>query len=175
VNGYPHAYKRWRFFRAEAPDELWQVDFKGPYRVQGKRYWFLVVVDDYRRYLVAARQYDHDPTTEEVTSVLERLRRKPRGILSDRDPQFREEWRRWCVGSGIEPLYAHPSYPQDKGKVERCIQSLNREFVYLLRRFPGWLGGKLRSYRVWFNHSGYHRGIKGHPADLYECNVGNLT
>jgi len=27
---------------------------------------------------------------------------------------------------GIEPHFAHPSYPQDKGKVERCIQNLNR-------------------------------------------------
>ena len=84
-------------------------------------------------------------------------------------------WRVWCVGNGVEPLYAHPSYPQDKGKVERCIQSLNREFVYLLRRFPGWLEGKLERYREGFSRSRYHRGIKAFPADLYKCNVGKLT
>jgi transposase InsO family protein len=55
LNGYPRSYKRWRFFRAEEPDELWQVDFKGPYRVQGKRYWFLVVIDDFSGFMVAAR------------------------------------------------------------------------------------------------------------------------
>jgi transposase InsO family protein len=175
LNGYPHNYKRWRFFRASKPDELWQIDFKGPYRVQGRRIWFLVVIDDYSRYLVAARQFDHDPSTGEVTSVLGGLRRRPRAILSDHGPQFREMWRRWCVEGGVEPLYAHPSYPQDKGKVERCIQNLNREFVNHLRRFPGWLEGKLRDYRVWFNHSRYHRGVKAFPADLYECNVRNLT
>lgn len=53
--GYPCSYKRWRFFRAGEPDELWQVDFKGPYRVRGRRYWFLVVIDDYSRYLISAR------------------------------------------------------------------------------------------------------------------------
>lgn len=143
--------------------------------MQGKRFWFLVMVDDFSRYLVAARQLDHAPSTKEVAGVLGGLRRRPRSILSDHGPQFREEWRRWCMGSGIEPFYAHPSYPQDKGKVERCIQNLNREFVYLLRKFPGWLDGKLGSYRAWFDHSRYHRGIKGIPTDLYECNVGNLT
>jgi transposase InsO family protein len=175
LNGYPHEYRRWRFFRASKPDELWQIDFKGPIRVQGGRYWFLVVIDDYSRYLVAARQFDHDPTTDEVTSVLGGLRRRPRAVLSDHGPQFREGWRRWCVLNGVEPQYAHPSYPQDKGKVERCIQNLNREFVNHLRRFPGWLEGKLRVYREWFNHSRYHRGVKAFPADLYECNVRNWT
>jgi transposase InsO family protein len=134
-----------------------------------------VVIDDYSRYLVAARQFDHDPSTDEVTAVLGGLRRRPRAILSDHGPQFRDGWRRWCAQNGVEPLYAHPSYPQDKGKVERCIQNLNREFVYQLRRFPEWLGGRLRDYRVWFNRSRYHRGINGYPADLYECNVRNLT
>ena len=175
LNGYPHRYERWRFFRAGEPDELWQIDFKGPYRVHGRRCWFLVCIDDFSRYLVAARRFDHDPSTVEVTSLLGRLRRRPGSILSDHGPQFKEEWRRWCAGSGIMPLYAHPSYPQDKGKVERCIQSLNREFVYLLGEFPGWLRGKLERYREWFNNSRYHRGVKAVPAELYKCNVGDLT
>ncbi len=25
LNGYPRNYKRWRFFRAKASDELWQI------------------------------------------------------------------------------------------------------------------------------------------------------
>jgi transposase InsO family protein len=124
---------------------------------------------------VEARQFDHDPSTGEVTSLLGGLRRRPRSMLSDHAPQFREKWVRWCTRNGVEPLYAHPSYPQDKGEVEGFIQNLNREFVYHLRRFPGWLEGRLRMYREWFNHSRINRGIKGYPADLYECNVRNLT
>ncbi|MBS7615342.1 helix-turn-helix domain-containing protein [Candidatus Bathyarchaeota archaeon] len=42
VNGYPCKHKRWNFFRAEKPDELWQIDFKGPFTVHGKKYWFLI-------------------------------------------------------------------------------------------------------------------------------------
>ncbi len=175
INGYQHDHKRWKFFRAKAPDELWQIDFKGPFMVHGKRNWFLVCIDDYSRFLVMAEQFDHDPTTEEVTALLEKQKRHPKALLSDHGSQFREEWKKWCRLQGVESHFAHPSYPQDKGKVERCIQNLNREFVNNLRKFPEWLKGKLHEYREWFNHSRFHRGVKALPADLYECNVRNLT
>jgi len=175
LNGYQREYKRWRFFRAKEPDELWQIDFKGPFTVQGRKHWFLVCIDDYSRFLVLAEQFDHEPGTEEVTALLERQKRHPKAILSDHGSQFREQWRKWCGRNGVELHFAHPSYPQDKGKVERCIQNLNREFVNHLREFPEWLKGRLQEYREWFNHSRFHRGIKALPAELYECNVRNLT
>ena len=175
INGYPHGHKRWKFFRAKAPDELWQIDFKGPFTVHGKKYRFLICIDDYSRFLIVAEQFDHEPKTREVTAFLEKQKRLPRAILSDHGPQFKEKWKRWCRQHGVEAHFAHPSYPQNKGKVERCIQNLNREFVNHLRKFPGWLKGKLREYRGWFNHSRFHRGINTFPAELYECNVRNLT
>jgi IS30 family transposase len=174
-NGYLTEFKRWNFFRASEPDELWQIDFKGPFSVQGKKYWFLVCIDDFSRYIVSTEQFDHDLTTAEVTAVLEKQKRFPKAILSDHGPQFREQWKNWCCEHYIEANFAHPSYPQDKGKVERCIQNLNREFVNHLRKFPEWLKGKVNEYRDWFNHSRFHRGVKAFPADLYECNVRNLT
>lgn len=175
VNGYAREYERWKFFRAERPDELWQLDFKGPFYVRGKKYWFLVGIDDYSRFLTVAEQFDHDPTTKDVTDLLERQNRRPRQILTDHGKQFKDDWKDWCNSNGVAPLYAHPSYPQDKGKVERGIQNLNREFVNHLRKFPEWLKGKIREYRDWFNHSRFHRGIKAIPATLYECNVRKLT
>ena len=175
LNGYQREFKRWKFFRAKEPDELWQIDFKGPFSVQGRKYWFLVCIDDYSRFLVSAEQFDHELTTDEVTALLEKQKRLPKAILSDHGSQFKETWKKWCKQHGVEAHFAHPSYPQDKGKVERCIQNLNREFVNHLRKFPEWLKGKLSEYREWFNHSRFHRGIKALPADLYECNVRNLT
>jgi transposase InsO family protein len=174
-NGYQTEFKRWKFFRASEPDELWQIDFKGPFTVGGKSYWFLVCIDDYSRFIVCAEQFDHQLTTAETASVLERQKRLPESILSDHGPQFREQWKCWCSSHGVEAHFAHPSYPQDKGKVERCIQNLNREFVNHLRKFPEWLKDKLDDYKDWFNHSRFHRGIKSFPATLYKCNVRNLT
>jgi IS30 family transposase len=174
-NGYPREFKRWNFFRAKASDELWQIDFKGPFSVGGKKYWFLVCIDDYSRFIISAEQFDHELTTAEVTAVLEKQEKLPKAILSDHGSQFKERWQAWCNGHHIEAHFAHPSYPQDKGKVERCVQNLNREFVNPLRKFPEWLKGKLGEYRDWFNHSRFHRGVKAFPAELYKCNVGNLT
>jgi IS30 family transposase len=174
-NGYQNEYNRWKFFSASAPDELWQIDFKGPFSVQGKKYWFLVCIDDFSRFIVAAEQFDHELTTAETVAVLERVGRFPNAILSDHGSQFKEQWRDWCSAHGIEVRFAHPSYPQDKGKVERGIQNLNKEFIDHLRNFPEWLKGKLGEYRDWFNCKRFHRGINGYPADLYKCNVGKLT
>ena len=167
-NGYMHEFKRWKFFRAKGPDELWQIDFKGPFSVGGKKYWFLVCIDDYSRFIVSAEQFDHELTTAQTVAVLEKQKRLPKAILSDHGSQFKEQWKNWCSEHHIEAHFAHPSYPQDKGKVERCIQNLNREFVNHLRKFPEWLKGKIDEYREWFNHSRFHRGVKALPATLYE-------
>ena len=174
-NGYQREFKRWKFFRAKEPDLLWQIDFKGPFTVQGKKYWFLVCIDDYSRFIISAEQFDHELTTVEVTTILEKQQQFPKAILSDNGPQFKEQWKKWCSQHGIEAHFAHPSYPQDKGKIERCIQNLNREFIHPLRKFPEWLKGKLPDYKDWFNTKRFHRGINGYPAQLYKCNVGNLT
>ena len=174
-NGYQTEFKRWNFFRAKEPDELWQIDFKGPFSVGGKKYWFLVCIDDYSRLIVSAEQFDHELTTAETVAVLEKQKNLSKAILSDHGSQFKEQWKSWCSQQGVEAHFAHPSYPQDKGKVERCIQNLNREFVNHLRKFPEWLKGKVSEYRDWFNHSRFHRGVKAFPIDLYKCNVRNLT
>lgn len=110
-----------------------------------------------------------------MTALLEKQKRLPMAILSDHGQQFREKWKRRCRQHGIEPQFAHLSYPQDKGKVESCIQNVNREFANHLTKFPGWLKGKLQEHKKWFNYSRFHRGINTLPAESYECNVRNLT
>ena len=135
---------------------------------EGKKYYFVICIDDYSRYLLLAEQIEHDPTTEEISRMLESLIRKyhPKKILTDNNP-FKEEWDKWCRFNCIEPLHAHPYYPQDKGKVERGIRNVAEEFVYLLSKFPEWLNGKLKNYRRWFNHMRFHLGINNYPAVLF--------
>jgi hypothetical protein len=41
--------------------------------------------------------------------------------------------------NGVEPLFAHPYYQQDKEKIGRTTRNVTEEFVDLLRKFPEWL------------------------------------
>jgi transposase len=88
LNGYKRNYKHWKFFRAKKPDELRQLDLKGPFTVQGKRYWWLVYRANYSRYLLLTEQFDHEPTFQEVTYLLEKLSSRPERLLTDNGPQF---------------------------------------------------------------------------------------
>ena len=168
LNGYKKRHKGWKFFRAKKPNELWQLDPKGPVRIEGKKYWFVICIDDYSRYIILSKQLEHAPSVEEMEAMLLPYIRKhkPKNILTDNNP-FKEEWDDWCRSLGIEPLHAHPYYPQDKGKVERAIRNVAEEFIYLMKKFKEWLNGRIKNYKRWFNHNRFHRGIKGYPADLF--------
>lgn len=168
LNGYKNKQEGWKFFRASKPNELWQLDPKGPFTLQGKKYWFVICIDDYSRFIVMAKQLEHDPSSDDVAKMLESYieQYKPENILTDNKP-FRESWDEWCRSKGVEPLHAHPYYPQDKGKVERSIRNVSEEFIYLTRKFPQWIKGKLQEYVEWHNRNRFHRGINDFPARLF--------
>ena len=166
LNGYGREQKAWKFFRAKREDELWQLDIKGPFMVQGQKYWFPICVDDYSRYLLLCERFDHDLTTDELTGLLGKLPRRPEKILTGNGGQFREKWKRWCEERGIEPLFIHPYYPRDQGKVERTKRNITEEFINPMKKFPDWLG-RIQEYRRWYNRYRFHRGINTQPAKLY--------
>jgi hypothetical protein len=169
LNGYSKKWKKWKFFRAKCPNELWQVDLK-EFKFEGRKYYLFVIIDDYSRFIISLILFDHCPTTKELTSAMQKLNTKPVSILSDNGGQFREQWKEWCIEQGINPLFAHPYYPQDKGKVERSIRNISEEFVYLLTQFKKWFNCKcFEEYRRWFNEDRYHRGINDIPTNLYVC------
>ena len=168
-NGYRSDRETWKFFRAKKPNELWQLDIKGPVTVNGKRYWFVVCIDDYSRYIIALKQLDHCPTTNEIMLILLQSIKKymPKNILTDHGSQFSEEWKYFCKHNGIEPLFAHVRYPQDKEKVERTIRNIAEEFTNLLEKFPHWLNGQIEDFMEWYNNCRFHRGINATPKQLY--------
>ncbi len=169
LNGYKKKWKKWKFFRAKYPNELWQIDLK-EFKLDGKKYYLLVVIDDYSRFIVLLNLFDHCPKSIELTSAMQKLNIKPKKILSDNGPQFWEQYENWCKDNGIEPLFAHPYYPQEKGKVERSIRNVSEEFIYLLTQFRKWFNNKcFEEYRRWFNEDRYHNGVKDFPSKLYAC------
>lgn len=167
INGYYKKHKKWKFFRAKKPNELWQLDIKGPFRVEGKKYWILVVMDDHSRFILTLFLFDHKPKLEEIEEIVSPLieKHKPKGILTDNNP-FGKSWKKWLREQGVKAHFAHPYYPQDKGKIERAIRNLVEEFIHLLKHFSHWLD-KLKDWMDWYNKKRYHCGIKDYPANLY--------
>ncbi|HID60357.1 MAG TPA: transposase [Hadesarchaea archaeon] len=101
--------------------------------VGGRKYWFPVCVDDYSRYMLVCERFDHEPTTDEIIGLLKKLPRKPEKILTDSSGQFKEKRKQRCGDNSVEPLFAHPYYPQDRGKVERTTRNLVEGFLNLLK------------------------------------------
>ena len=168
INGYRRKQKSWKFFRAKYANELWQLDIKGPFRVQGRKYWILVCIDDYSRYILQLKLFDHCPELTEIENAIKPLidKYQPLKILTDNHP-FDKAWDKWCKEQETEAVFAHPHYPQDKGKVERTIRNLVEEFIVLLKHFPEWLNGKLEKWKNWYNSKRFHRGIKNYPSLLF--------
>jgi transposase len=174
-NGSPYGKTHeWKFNHATAPNELWQIDLKGPVNTEGKRKFILVAVDDYSRYDVALQVFQKDPSTQDVVNALTQAFQqygKPQRVLTDNGGQFKEEWKRLVKEHGSETVFAHPYYPQDKGKVEREIRNVSEEVIRVAKVLKQPLEVILLQYREWRNNFRFHYGIKDFPARRYVANV----
>jgi putative transposase len=172
MNGSPYkkTKKGWEFFRAKAPNDMWQIDIKGPFLLDGERVKALIILDDYSRYLLSARLFKSittDVVTEELNQCIKTFS-EPNSILSDNGPQFREQFENWCNQNKrqIEVVHAPPFYPQCKGKIERCIRNFNEEYIRLDKVFEN-TQALLEEYQEWYNNERYHLGINDYPANIF--------
>ena len=131
-----------RFERAE-PNQLWQIDFKGPLEVQRQRIQPLTILDDHSRYLLALVPC-RDVTMKTAWRVLWQVMDEvgmPQAILADNsfgNMQKRRLGLGWfdarLVRCGIRPIHGRPYHPQTQGKVERFHGTLERELWPRVRR-----------------------------------------
>ena len=171
LNGYYQKRKKaWKFFRAEFPNQLWQLDLK-EFKFEGKKYYFVVCIDDYSRYLLVLKLLNHCPTTKEITSLLQNLGSKPKKILVDNGGQFRDQWRDWCKENDIEAVFAHAYYPQDKGKVERTNRNIAEELINIIMIFHKLLNDEeIEGWVKWYNKNRVSLGVNDCPLNLYVKN-----
>ena len=131
-----------RFERAE-PNQLWQIDFKGPIEIDRQRVSPLSLLDDHSRYLLALVAC-HDVTMKTAWRVLWQIMDEvgmPEAILADNsfgNMQKRRLGLGWfdarLVRCGIRPIHGRPYHPQTQGKVERFHGTLQRELWPRVRR-----------------------------------------
>ena len=178
-NGSPYkrGKKNWHYFRAKTPNDLWQMDIKGSFRIEGKKQYALIIIDDNSRYILHCNIYDKIRTKDVIHSLKKTIEKygKPRKILVDNDTRFAREFEKWCRKEGIEVEHTPPYYPQAKGKIERAIRTFNEEFLKLRKVFKNILS-LLQEFIEWFNNHRYHMGIHDYPAKVYfSKNVTDVT
>ena len=72
-------------------------------------------------------------TTKAVTGFLEGLfeiHGKPREILTDNGPDYRDLFDKWCNKQGIKHIRSAIHKPTTVGKVERFHQTVDKELPY---------------------------------------------
>lgn len=127
----------WQRFVADAPNDLWQLDFKGPVRIGETVVYPLSILDDHSRFLVGL-QLGTAPTDAQVRAVLrERFAQVglPQRILTDNGPPWgsthpTQPWTAlnfWWIRQGIAVSHGRPYHPQTQGKVERVHRTMGHE------------------------------------------------
>jgi transposase InsO family protein len=160
-------YKRVKRFEREKPNDLWQIDIKGPFWVeeQGQHLYLVSVIDDHSRFCVGARFYPHTVKTGDILQLLDQAMQTystPRQILTDNGAIFHPQrggissFTRWCQTGIIDHIRARAYHPETCGKVERLHGTIIRE---MFRLGLAYCNSELRRYRDYYNFSRPHQGI----------------
>lgn len=134
----------YRRFEKEAPNLLWQMDFKGRMPlVDGTVCHPLTAIDDHSRYALclSACLDERSSTVQERLEATFRRYGLPDAIFVDNgspwgDPAG-ERWTRlgvWLLKLGVAVLHSRPYHPQSRGKNERFHRTMKAE-VFALERF----------------------------------------
>jgi transposase InsO family protein len=163
-NGHRAAVQR---FERSGPNELWQMDFKGPLQ-RGDKLGPLSVIDDHSRYLLVLRQVA-DTSGVGVREHLEGAFGEggvPEAMLMDhgipwwsaQSPHGYTKLSLWLMQQGIELHWGRIRHPQTQGKVERFHGELQRAVE---RRHPVALDlqGWLDEFRWEHNHVRPHEAL----------------
>jgi transposase InsO family protein len=164
---------------AEAPNDVWTVDFKGWWRVlDGSRCEPLTVRDACSRFVLAL--VASSTTAASVRSIFEQLFRRhgvPKAIQCDNGTPFISVRSRaglsalsaWWISLGIRVVRSRPGCPQDNGGHERMhadicaeVQTDPAETLIEQQRL-------LDRWRQEFNHVRPHEALGGKtPAEVYK-------
>lgn len=124
-------------FEKELCNQLWQVDFKGEFRMSDGRYCYpLDILDDHSRF--AIKVAPHLSAANVVIPAFEEAFREfglPDSILSDNGAQFAgfrkgyTQFERWLMDLDILPVHGRIKHPQTQGKIERFHRTMKQELL----------------------------------------------
>jgi transposase InsO family protein len=133
----------WQRFEHEAPNALWQIDFKGHFATDTVRCHPLTVLDDHSRFNVVLHALGNErrePVQRVLHSAFERYG-LPERINADNGSPWGTSVEGaltalgvWLIRLGVRLSHSRPLHPQTNGKDERFHRTLGAE-VLLGRRF----------------------------------------
>jgi transposase InsO family protein len=139
--GGPKAFQR---FEKEAPNLLWQMDFKGGVWLTNQaRCHPLTIVDDHSRFAIclAACGNQQGHTVQRQLEITFRRYGLPDAFFVDNGAPWGDSsgapWTRlgvWLLKLGIDVVHSRPFHPQSRGKNERFHRTLKAE-VFAFQRF----------------------------------------
>jgi transposase InsO family protein len=128
----------WQRFEHDAPNRLWQMDFKGHFALLAGRCHPLTVLDDHSRFAVGL-QACGDETGRTVQSRLTACFRRyglPEALLVDNGPPWGSDAAHphtpltaWLLRLGVRVSHGRPYHPQTQGKDERFHRTLKAEVL----------------------------------------------
>ena len=132
-----------RRFEHAAPNELWQMDFKGHFALRQGRCHPLTVLDDHSRYALEEDRRLRRPETGETVrrQGLQAVFRRyglPCRILTDNGSPWgssgtghglHSQLSVWLMDLGVGVAHGRPYHPQTQGKDERFHRTLKAEVL----------------------------------------------
>ena len=168
----------WQRFEREAPNELWQMDFKGHFAIQSGRCHPLTTLDDHSRFnlVLSACGDEQGRTVRRDLEIAFRRYGLPLEMLMDGGPPWSDPggepytgFSVWLLRLGIRVLHGRPRHPQTQGKEERFHRTLKAEVIN--GRSFGDLADCQRAFDRWrprYNHERPHEALDmATPAERY--------
>jgi transposase InsO family protein len=174
-------HKAWQRFEHAEPNQLWQMDFKGWFRVGGAGVQChpLTILDDHSRYVVCLEACANERTKTVQFHMTETFRRyglPERMTMDNGSPWGSDAEHRytpltvWLIRLGIGISHSRPYHPQTQGKDERFHRTLKaevlrghsfRDMAQAQQRFDKWL--------TIYNHERPHQAIgMAVPSSRYQ-------
>lgn len=176
------AIRDWQRFEHEAPNRLWQMDFKGHFATDGPRCHPLTLLDDHSRFSLCLEALGDERATSVRETLSEVFRRYglPERILADNGAPWGDDpdsphtvLTVWLLRLGVKVTHGRPYHPQTQGKEERFHRTLNAE-VIRHGRFRD-LADAQRQFDQWrevYNHERPHEALGlAVPATRYQAST----
>jgi transposase InsO family protein len=172
-------------FEHAAPNQLWQMDFKGHFATDAGRCHPLTLLDDHSRYLLCLSACA-DETSQTVQARLSGVFSRygvPERMTMDNGSPWGDTAGRWTalelwlMRQGIRVGHSRPYHPQTQGKLERLHSTLKCELLQG-RRFTGLeqAGQAFDRWREIYNQERPHEALDGHtPVTRYHPSSRDYT